>query len=94
MHFLIIEKTTNKILQSRVDNATVNPMNKEQALQTYCKDNNIDPSVVEVVEIPFTAFLLHVGKHIFVNNQIEVDPNWVEPEPVVVEPPPEEAPAE
>lgn len=89
MHTLVIEKTTNLILQSRFDNSTGAKMPMDEVLQTYCENNNRDPATVDVIEIPFTKFELVIGKHIYEDGQIAVSPNWVEPpvvEPSAVEP--------
>jgi len=79
MHTLIIDKTTKVIYQSRFDNSTGEKMTLNQVKEFYCKDNNIDQSLVEAVEIPFTEFVLDIGKYVYVNNKISINPDWSEP---------------
>lgn len=79
MHTLVIDKTTNFILQSRFDNSTGEKMPMDQVLQHYCEGNSRDIAEVDVVEIPFTKFDLIVGKYIYQDGQIVVNPDWREP---------------
>lgn len=79
MHTLIIEKSTKVILQSRYDNSTGTKMSMEEVLQAYCEGNNCDIESVEVVEIPFTKFEFVIGKHVYQDGQIAVNPDWREP---------------
>lgn len=88
MHTLIIEKATSLILHSRYDSSTGAKMPIAQVLETYCKDTNTAPATVEIVEIPFQQFELTIGKHIYQNGRISVNPKWVEP-PVVAPTQPE-----
>lgn len=79
MHTLIIDKTTKVIYQSRIDFATAEKMTPQQVLEFYCKDNNVDSALIEVVEIPVTEFSLEIGKYIYANNKISINPDWSEP---------------
>lgn len=81
MHTLILDKATQIILQSRFDNSTGTKMPISDVLNYYCSGCDVDPSTVEIIEIPFTSFLLEAGKHIY-NKQtssVEINPDWVEP---------------
>jgi hypothetical protein len=81
MHTIIFNKATQVILQSRYDTSTGEKMPIDEVLKFYCKDNGIDSASVEIVEIPFTEFMLEIGKQIY-NKQtgsVEISPTWVEP---------------
>ena len=79
MYTLILEKSSKLIHQARFDNSTGEKMPKEQVLEFYCTDNNLDITLFEVIEIPFTKFGIELGKHIYKDGQFEVSPTWVEP---------------
>jgi len=79
MYTLILNKRTKLILQSRYDTSTGEKMSVDAVLNTYCEFNNTDISTVEIVEIPYTNFQIELGKHIYENGEIKVDPNWVQP---------------
>ena len=81
MHTLVLDKTTQIILQSRYDTSTGAKMSIDDVLQCYCKGNSVSPADVEIVEVPFTEFSLTIGKQIY-NKQtgaVEINPNWIEP---------------
>jgi hypothetical protein len=79
MYTLIINKSTKLIIQSRHDNATGEKMTPYAVLDCYCKYNNVDSSTLEVIEIPYTDFQIELGKHIYADGQISVDPTWIAP---------------
>lgn len=81
MHTLVLDKATQIILQTRYDASTGAKMSIEDVLKFYCKDNSVDSASVEIVEIPFTEFMLEIGKQIYnkKTGSIEINPNWVEP---------------
>jgi len=79
MYTLILEKSSKLIYQSRFDSSTAEKMPMQDVLEIYCSDNNLDITLFEVIEIPFTKFSVVLGKHIYKDGQFEVSPTWVEP---------------
>jgi hypothetical protein len=79
MQTLIIQKSTNQIVQTRYDTSTCEKMLIEQILNIFCESNDLNVDDYEVIEIPYRKFDFIVGKHIYLNGEIVVDPNWVRP---------------
>ena len=81
MHTLILDKTTQIILQSRYETSTGRITPADEVLQAYCEGSDTDSTSVEIIEIPFTKFDLEIGKHIYnkTTSAVEISPTWVEP---------------
>ena len=54
-------------------------MSKEQIVQFYAVGNNVNTNELEIVELDSPNMDIVIGKHAYINGEIVVDPDWVEP---------------
>ena len=87
MFMIIYKKSTKHIVQVRTDDSTF-PTEAQIWLNTYIKDNKLSADqatdLTYVQPAPIELALAH-GKHMWNEStqQVDEDPNYVEPTPVV-----------